>query len=290
MGWTDLSEILRDTSVSVGVSKIWNPVSYCPHCSWGSGIELDPVHGVGYDLVLMRRLFRDVNLKLDFLYYRSLASRRTMWFPPVIKITSRQGGWSRRRLNLEEVIKKGVEVEFNGHICDPLSFYISYSFTDWSYHGPNTAPYGGRGRKNWDDRAKNRVQSAGLKYRPFENTMLMLDYEYQDDQVAISCEEEPDGSDNWVCTENAMDAYQVFDFALEQTLFKEKYHLKDVKLKFYINNLLDEEYENSRGVSDDRPDLRGFSEFRLLAFSPGSCALYAGTPRLPHGISSGQRL
>jgi iron complex outermembrane recepter protein len=240
-GLDDLSAMLRDTSVSLGVSKIWSPTSYCPHCSWGSGIELDPVHGVGYDLVLMRRLWNDINLKIDFSYYEMKDY--------VVSASDQDyidaGGWERRRMNLEEVIQEGVEVELNGHLFDPLSFYVSYSYTDWRYHGPNTGIYV-RVAERLDDRAKNRV-SAGLKYRPFENTMVMLDYKYQDDQVALACEEEPEGSENWVCTENPMDAYEVFDFAIEQTLLKDRYHIRDAKLKFYINNLFDEEYENSRG-------------------------------------------
>jgi iron complex outermembrane receptor protein len=44
-----------------------------------------------------------------------------------------------------------------------------------------------------------------------------------------------------------MDAYQVFDFAIEQTLFQKYGAIENGLLKFYINNLFDEEYENTRG-------------------------------------------
>ena len=240
-GLDDLSSWLRDTSVSVGVSKIWSVTSYCPHCSWGSGIELDPVHGVGYDLILTRRLWRDISLKVNYSYYEL----NDYVVSASDKAYIAEGGWSRRRLNLEQVIKEGIEVEINGNIFEPLSFHFSYAYTDWRYHGPHTAPYGDAAEQ-LDDRAKYRF-NAGLKYRPFENTMLMLDYEYQDDQVTISCDEEPEGSDIWVCTESAMDSYEVVDFAIEQTLFREQWHMRNAKLKFYINNLLDEEYENKKG-------------------------------------------
>jgi outer membrane receptor protein involved in Fe transport len=199
------------------------------------------VHGIGYDLVLTRRLWKDINLKVDFSYYE---------LNDYVVSTSdadyiAEGGWGRRRLNLEEVIKEGVEVEINGHLFEPLSFYFGYGYTDWRYHGPTTGLYG-EAAEQLDDRAKFRI-SAGLKYRPFENTKLMIDYTYQDKQVALTCEEEPEGSDNWVCNENPMDSYQVVDFAIQQTLLKDRWHIRDAALKFYINNLLDEEYENKRG-------------------------------------------
>ncbi len=157
----------------------------------------------------------------------------------------KESPWSRRRLNLEQVIKEGVEVEINGHIFDPLSFYVSYSYTDWRYHGPHTAPYGDAVER-LDDRAKNRV-NAGLRYKVFENTLLLLDYKYQEKQIRLVCEEEPEGSDIWNCYDNPMAAYHVFDFAIEQTLFKKRGFIKDAVLKFYVNNLFDEDYENSRG-------------------------------------------
>lgn len=157
----------------------------------------------------------------------------------------KESPWSRRKLNLEQVIKEGVEVEINGHIFDPLSFNVSYSYTDWRYHGPHTAPYGDA-TERLDDRAKNRF-NAGLRYKVFENTLLLLDYKYQEKQIRLICEEEPEGSDIWNCYDNPMAAYHVFDFAIEQTLFKKRGFIKDAVLKFYVNNLFDEDYENSRG-------------------------------------------
>jgi iron complex outermembrane receptor protein len=238
----DLSEYLRDTSVSLGVSRIWTPKSFCQTCSAGSGIEVDPVHGVGYDLVLTRRLWKDINLKVDFSYYELNDY--------VVSCTdsdyNAQGLWGRsRKLNLDQVIKEGIELELNGHIFDPLSFYVSYSYTDWRYHGPHTAPYG-EAAEQLDDRAKNRV-NAGLRYNIYKDTTLLLDYKYQEKQIQIVCEEEHEGLGDWYCYDNPMDKYDVFDFAIEQKLYKKYGFMKDVVLKLYVNNLFDEEYENSRG-------------------------------------------
>jgi len=180
-------------------------------------------------------------LKVNFSYYKMNDYVVSTSHQDYIK----ESPWDRRRLNLEQVIKEGVELELNGHIIDPLSFYVSYSYTDWRYHGPHTAPYGDAAER-LDDLAKNRV-NAGVRYKLLENTLLLLDYKYQEKQIALNCEEEPEGSDNWHCYENPMDSYHVFDFAIEQTLVKKYGFIKDAVLKLYVNNLFDEDYENSRG-------------------------------------------
>jgi outer membrane receptor protein involved in Fe transport len=75
--------------------------------------------------------------------------------------------------------------------------------------------------------------------------LLLLDYEYQDEQVAYNSEEVEE--DVWIFYSVPMDSYDVFDFAVEQTLFKKYGFAKDAVLKVYVNNLFDEEYENSSG-------------------------------------------
>ena len=96
------------------------------------------------------------------------------------------------------------------------------------------------------DRAKHRL-NAGLQYNLFENTLLLLDYKFQDKQVQqVLGMVDDDPSDLYV-NEVSLDSYHVFDFAVEQQLFKNRYHLKKGTLKLYVNNLLDEEYSNSQG-------------------------------------------
>ncbi|WDN88685.1 hypothetical protein BuS5_01653 [Desulfosarcina sp. BuS5] len=192
--------------------------------------------------MLTRRIWKDISLKVDYSHYE-------------IKdyVVSADGSsdyyknspWGRRKINLDKVIKEGVEVELNGHIIDPLSFYVSYAYNYWRYRGPSTGPAGVAGEK-LGDRAKNRV-NAGLRYNLFEKTLLLLDYKFQDEQIAEVCEENPPGSDFWDCYDNQMAASHVFDFAIEQTLVKKYGFIKDAVLKVYVNNLFDEEYENSRG-------------------------------------------
>ncbi len=145
------------------------------------------------------------------------------------------------KINLDEVRHQGLDLELNGHILDNLSFYIGYSFLELRNMGGEPA-----GEEAIDERAKHRV-NAGLRFRPLPNTVVMLDYRFQDKQVAHVYQEVPPGSGNLMTYDEPIDRYHVFDFAIEQTLFKEHKYIKDAVLKFYIKNLFDEDYENQRG-------------------------------------------
>ncbi len=239
----DLAEWLKDTSVSLGISKIWTPRSYCEVCSWGSGIEMEPAEGIGYDLIFSRRLWNDVFFNIDFSHYDFSdypiwANAATDYFKNSL--------WGRRMISLEDVIKEGIDAEINGHILKNLGFYVSYSFNEWKYEGPHNG-----GPEEWadqdlSDRAKHHL-NAGLRYRAFENTLMLLDYKYQSDQTQQLTEMIDDDPSNLFIKEVSLDSFYVFDFAVEQTLFTEWNRLKKGTLKLYVSNLLDEEYSNSRG-------------------------------------------
>ena len=66
-------------------------------------------------------------------------------------------------------------------------------------------------------------------------------------------EETAPDSDNWVFYEIENPSYNVFDFGVQQTLLKDSYQMKDVKLNLYVKNLFDEEYNETKGTpSTDR--------------------------------------
>jgi len=239
-GW---ARWLRDTSLSLGVSKIWTPRDYCEVCSWGSGVEVDPTHGIGYDFVINRRIWNNIFFNIDFSHYDFRdygiwADASTDYFKESI--------WGRRMIELEKVYKEGIDLEINGNLHEDLYFYASYSYNEWSYEGPHNG-----GPEEWadgslSDRAKHRF-NAGLRYTLFERTMLLLDYKYQDDQVQQVIDIVDDDPSNLEVRDVALDSYHVFDFAVEQKLFDNWHGIKTAKLKLYVNNLFDEEYSNSRG-------------------------------------------
>lgn len=239
----DLAAWLRDTSLSLGMSKIWSPRDYCEVCSWGSGVEVDPTHGVGYDLVFTRRLWKNIALNVDFsLYefkdYGIWANANTDFFKDAI--------WGRRMVELEDVQKKGVDIEVNGNILDNLYFYLSYSFNEWKYKGPHNGDPEEWADEDLSDRAKHRL-NAGVQYNLFENTLILVDFKFQDKQVQQVIGMVDDDPGNLYVNEVSLDSYHVFDFAVEQQLFKDRYHLKQGTLKLFVNNLFDEEYSNSQG-------------------------------------------
>ena len=220
-GLDDLSSVLRDTSVSVGVSKIWHAPDY--HGLYNgqgipSGAWLEPEHGIGYDVIFARRLLNDIQLKLDYSFYvikDYIASNRDYdEYDP-------RGGnranvpfgqeYKDYKINLEKVHRHGLEVELGGHLIDTLSFYLTYSFQDFKNKGDEPA-----GETELDQRATHRV-TAGLRYDLFEDTLLMADYRYQskeDSEVYDPVTEE------FVDTVE-LDAFDVVDLGLQQTLFKD---------------------------------------------------------------------
>ncbi len=143
--------------------------------------------------------------------------------------------------DLGEVDKEGVEVEMSGHLLENLSFNIGYAYQDWDYDGQFL-----EAAEELSDRAKHRF-SAGVRYRPFKTTLCILDYRYQDEQIAHIQREEPPDSGHIISYENPMNSYQVFDFAIEQNLIQDKLHIKDLSVKLFINNLFNESYEEERG-------------------------------------------
>ncbi len=233
---------LRDTSLSFGASKIWRAPDY--HGDYNpqgrpAGAWLDPEHGMGYDLVLSRRLWRDVGLKVNYAFYRIedyIATNSSY-----AKYSGKDAGnlrYSDYKINLDEVYRHGVDVELGGHLTDLLSFYLTYSWQQFDNQGDEPA-----GETELDQRAANRV-TAGLSYKLFATTDLTLDYYYQSKETTEISEEIAE--DVWYFTQVDNDAYQVVDFGVCQQLFKGGAFPKTT-LRVYVKNLFDERYKNASG-------------------------------------------
>ncbi len=220
-----LAPWLRDTSVSAGVSKIWHaPDAHGTYNARGRpiGREMDPEHGMGYDLILQRRLWRDIEIQIDYSLYL---------------IDDYMSGGD----NLEGTVERdGVGLQMGGHLTEDLSFYASWAWQDFGYDGNDAG-----GHEVVDQRAKNRI-GAGLRYNLLENTMLLLDYSYQDDEITEDWTDNSDGTSTFNgYTE--IPAYHLFDFGVQQTLFKNAGWFHDGVLSAYVKNLFDEEYSNAKG-------------------------------------------
>ena len=252
-----MADWLRDTSLSLGVSKIWHAPDY--HGQYNpqgrpAGAWLDPEHGMGYDLVLNRRLWRDVALMVDYSFYQIedyIVNNRSYaeYTPPPGGFQDEEKEkigkeYSDYKINLEEVYRHGVELSLGGHLFEDLSFYVSYAWQKFDNQGNEPA-----GVTELDDEAEHRV-NAGLRYQIFEKTALKLDYYYQSEESQEQSEEiGQDGNGDPIYRYWEVDnaAYNLFHFAVEQTLLQEKWHIKDARLQFFIKNLFDEEYYDARG-------------------------------------------
>ncbi len=237
-----LGETFRDTTLSVGVSKIWHaPDSHGEYNPQGkpAGAWLDPEHGVGYDLIFMRRLFGDVNFKVDYSFYDIkdyIISNKKY---------AEESQYRDYKINLEEVYRHGVETELDGNVMKDLSFYLTYAWQEYENQGDEPA-----GKDGLDNLPEHRV-SAGLRYNLFEKTTLMLDYQYRSKEVTENSDEIEDPVTHevidytWFEVENP--SLQLINIGAKQTLYKSKGLLKDAVLSVYVKNLFDEEYFNTRG-------------------------------------------
>lgn len=243
-----LAEWLRDTSLSLGISKIWHaPDSHGEYNPQGkpAGAWLEPEHGMGYDLVFNRRLWGDIQLMFDYSFYRIkdyIVSNKSY-----AQYSGGKAGdlrYSDYKINLDEVYRYGVECNLGGHLMDDLSFYVTYAWQNYENQGDEPA-----GKDNLDDQADHRV-SAGLRYQMLEKTALKLDYSYQSKETQEISEliddSDPDNPIyDWRQVDNP--SYSLFHFGVEQTLFLDRWGMKDARLQFYIKNLFDEEYYDARG-------------------------------------------
>ena len=239
----EIAPWLRDTSLSAGVSKIWRAPDYLGEYNprgWPTGYWLDDEHGMGYDLVIDRRLWQDIALKINYSFYDIkdyVASNGT--YANNTTVAAGQNIYSDYVINLEKVHRHGVELALGGHLTDTLSFNLSYAWQKFYNQGDEPAF-----ETELDQRAEHRV-TAGLRYDLFRNTSLMLDYYYQSEETTqISEEVTPDV---WEFREVANDAYHLFDFGVSYTFFKQKGVFKDAVLQVYVKNLFDEKYYDASG-------------------------------------------
>lgn len=249
-GW---AQALRDTSLSLGVSRIWRAPDY--HGEYNpqgrpAGAWLDPEHGVGVDAVVSRRLFGNVHMKASYFYYAindyiASNSSYAKFTPSASNPVTPGMEYSDYKINLDQVIRQGVELEASGSILDNLSFYLGYAYQALENQGDEPA-----GAAAASNEPKHRIK-AGLRYEPIAGTTLMLDYRFDDDQVNEYSEEIEE--DVYILRQVAIDAHHLVDFGVRQRLFEDWGFAHEGYLRLFANNVFDAEYEDARGYpSTDR--------------------------------------
>ena len=247
----DLADLLRDTSVSVGVSRIWRSPDY--HGDYNpqgkpTGAWLDPEHGVGYDLVFNRRLAGDINLKINYAYYE-IEDFMAGNADPEYGNNARGGTipayvrpgeeWKDYHVNLEEIDREGFEIQLSGHLTDKLYMLVGWAWQDFEYDGDK---YEASAKEEIDERPENLVK-AKLTYQVFEGTSVTVDYEYQDEQVVE--EVNPISEDVYEIYRTKIDAFSLVGLSIKHRLFEEWNGIRQGMIELYANNLFDEDYLNT---------------------------------------------
>nr|WP_249037240.1 TonB-dependent receptor [Desulfobacter hydrogenophilus] len=238
-----LGACFRDTTLSAGISKIWHAPDY--HGDYNpqgrpAGITLEPEHGVGYDLILNRRLWGNINLKAGYAFYdiKDFIATNSSY----AKYSSADAGalrYSDYKINLDEVYRHGTTLELSGNVTPELSFYLSWAWQKFENQGDEPA-----GETELDQRAEHQV-GIGLRYAFNEKATLMLDYTYQSDETTEISEEIAD--DVWNFRQVDIPAHSVVDIGVEYKCFEQLGWLKNGTLNVYVKNLLDEDYYDSTG-------------------------------------------
>ncbi|MFH2065360.1 MAG: TonB-dependent receptor [Pseudomonadota bacterium] len=237
-----LAGFLRDTSVSMGLSRIWTPRANCEVCTWGSGVEADPTKGYGMDLIFQRRLWKEITLMIDFSHYEFdnyviMANSSTDYY--------QNSPWTRRTVGLEDVSKNGVEMELNGNITDKLSMNIGFGYVDWQYDGPDSG-IEGMSAGTLGNRAKYRINS-GLTYNFTERLQFHMDYKHQDKQERDVVDIIDEDTGEYEVRTVKIDSYGIMDVSLSYCFLEKWYRVEKPTIKLFANNALDKDYVNVSG-------------------------------------------
>ncbi len=237
-----MADWLRDTSVSMGLSKVWTPRATCEVCTWGSGVEMDPVKGYGLDLIFQRRVWEDITVMIDFSHYEF--DNYVVWAETSSNYFQ-NSPWGRRMVGLEDVSKDGIEMEINGNITEKLSANLSFAYVDWEYNGPE----GGIEEMSADDlsnRAKYRI-NAGVTYDFTDHLQFHLDYKHQDKQERDIIEIIDEDTGEFDLRHVKIDSYGIMDMSLSYRFLEKWHRLENPTLKVFANNALDKDYVNDSG-------------------------------------------
>lgn len=239
----DVREWLRDTSVSVGLSKVWTPRATCEVCTWGSGVEMDPTKGYGLDLIFQRRVWKDITVMFDFSHYEF--DNYVIWADSSSDYFQ-TAPWGRRMVGLEDVTKDGIELEINGSPMEKLSMNLSIAYVDWNYDGPKGGIAEISAKDKLSNRAKYRI-NAGLTYDFTDRLQFHLDYKHQDKQERDVIEIIDEDTGEFDVRHVKIDSYGIMDVSLAYRILEKWKRIENPTLKVYANNALDKDYVNTSG-------------------------------------------
>ncbi|MBN2159917.1 MAG: TonB-dependent receptor plug domain-containing protein [Spirochaetes bacterium] len=244
-----IAEFMRDTSVSVGVSRIWHAPDY--HGTYNpqgrpAGRWLRNEDGVGYDFIVTRRIWRDITFQARYYLYDIIdyfAHNSAFSF---FSGKTAPAGFEYKDyvVNLERVHRHGIGLDLHGEIIDGLSFHTSYTYQEFRYKGKSLTDRL-TAKIELDGQAKHHFK-AGVRYLlEYTNTAFMADYGYESEQVYMNPVEV--AAETYVFYATRNNPFHLLDIAIEQTLLKDQYYFRHLRIKLFIRNILNDIYQDDLG-------------------------------------------
>ena len=205
----------------------------------GSSTLFDKMHrekgwdGVGYDFIAMRRIWSKVTLQARYYLYdikNYLANNGSM---------SRFSGknapvgfeYKDYVVNLERVCRHGIEVNLGGETIKGLSFYTSYTYQELRYKG--RSPLNRITAKIVLGGQAKHLFKAGIRYLlSHTGTCFMADYGYRSEELFNNPTEV--AADAYLFYITKIRPHHLLDVAIEQTILKDKYYFKNLRIKFFL--------------------------------------------------------
>lgn len=218
-------EFIQGTTGFINISKAFRVPTWMEYGWMGfpTGGNLETETAMEYEAGILHELGENSTFRLTY-YYHDVDNY--IVFNEALNPRAAQAAGrplSDSLFNAEYLKLQGIEVELYFKIFEHFSGYINYTFQDYDL-GPIPVP---------EDEARIDVYqlpshkaNAGLDWSPWENTTFMTTLRYVDERKT-SLKEKIDG-------------FFTMDIGVEQCFMS-----KSLKVKCYINNLFDKEYEEA---------------------------------------------
>ena len=218
-------EFVPGTKGFVYISKAFRVPTWMEYCWMGysTGENLENETAMEYEVGVSKELGNKNSIQLTYYYYDvdNYIVYNHALNPRAAEMAGRP--LSDSLFNADYLRLQGIEAELNFEIFERLGGYINYTYQDYDL-GP---------MRVLEDEARIDVYqlprhkaNLGLEWDPWEDTTIMADIRYVDDRKTSLNEK--------------IDGFVTMDLGLEQS-----FRNKKLRLKGYITNLFDKEYEET---------------------------------------------
>lgn len=213
-------EFRPDTTGFINISKAFRVPTWQEWNSMGypTGNNIESETAMEYEVGVLKKLG---NNSMQLIYYYNDIDNYILFNRDSTRTLAMAGRLEDAVFNADYLKLQGIEAELNFEIFECLSGYINYTYQDYKL-GPTPVPK--------EEISNNTYQlpkhkaNIGLDWSPWEDTTIMTTLRYVDDKKTN--------------TNDKIDDFITMDIGIEQWFLRKK-----LRLKGYISNLFDKEYE-----------------------------------------------